>query len=155
MRLLLQSLTFYMAAQPQIGVGNPTRILMMGAVVHWTTNITNFHQCLDGKCHCCNRRNNFLRYHLLKRALDFFGGFIVCLFLLSFVAHGLPTAVASPAVEHRLRMRRLSGHGSGAQPLRGMWDLPGPGHEPVSPASAGGLSQPLRHQGSRLTYSFT
>ena len=50
------------------------------------------------------------------------------------------TVVASPVVEHRLRMRRLSGHGSRAQPLRGMWDLPGPGHEPVSPASAGGLS---------------
>ncbi|XP_073662735.1 SH2 domain-containing protein 3C isoform X3 [Tursiops truncatus] len=42
--------------------------------------------------------------------------------------------------EHRLRMRRLSGHGSRAQPFRGMWDLPGLGHEPVSPASAGGLS---------------
>ncbi|XP_073644608.1 serine/threonine-protein phosphatase 6 regulatory ankyrin repeat subunit C isoform X3 [Tursiops truncatus] len=39
-----------------------------------------------------------------------------------------------------LRTRRLSSHGSRAQPLRGMWDLPGPGHEPVSPASAGGLS---------------
>ncbi|XP_059864756.1 bromodomain-containing protein 8 isoform X6 [Delphinus delphis] len=37
-------------------------------------------------------------------------------------------------------MLRLSGHGSRAQPLCGMWDLPGPGHEPVSPASAGGLS---------------
>ncbi|XP_059942539.1 spermine synthase [Mesoplodon densirostris] len=35
--------------------------------------------------------------------------------------------------------RRLSGHGSRAQPLRGMWDLPGPGHEPVFLASAGGL----------------
>ncbi|XP_073647023.1 ankyrin repeat domain-containing protein SOWAHC isoform X2 [Tursiops truncatus] len=34
----------------------------------------------------------------------------------------------------------LSGHGSRAQLLRGMWDLPGLGHEPVSPASAGGLS---------------
>ncbi|XP_060002873.1 ubiquitin thioesterase otulin isoform X5 [Lagenorhynchus albirostris] len=50
------------------------------------------------------------------------------------------TVAASPVVEHRLRTRRLSGHGSRAQPLRGMWDLPGPGHEPVSPASAGGLS---------------
>ncbi|XP_073660651.1 tRNA (guanine-N(7)-)-methyltransferase non-catalytic subunit WDR4 isoform X7 [Tursiops truncatus] len=40
----------------------------------------------------------------------------------------------------RLRTRRLSGHDSRAQPLRGMWDLPGPGHEPASPASAGGLS---------------
>ncbi|XP_049561757.1 RCC1 domain-containing protein 1 isoform X2 [Orcinus orca] len=43
-------------------------------------------------------------------------------------------------VEHRLRTRRLSGHGSRVQPLRGTWDLPGLGHEPVSPASAGGLS---------------
>ncbi|XP_067605846.1 uncharacterized protein [Pseudorca crassidens] len=50
------------------------------------------------------------------------------------------TVVASPIAEHRLRTRRLSNHGSRAQPLRGMWDLPGPGHEPVSPASAGGLS---------------
>ena len=43
---------------------------------------------------------------------------------------------------NRLRTRRLSGHGSRAQPLRGMWDLPGPGHESASPspASAGGLS---------------
>ncbi|XP_073647983.1 palmitoyltransferase ZDHHC4 isoform X3 [Tursiops truncatus] len=40
----------------------------------------------------------------------------------------------------RLRTCRLSGHGSRARPLRGMWDLPGPEHEPVSPASAGGLS---------------
>ncbi|XP_066868581.1 ras association domain-containing protein 2 isoform X1 [Kogia breviceps] len=36
--------------------------------------------------------------------------------------------------------RRLSGRGSRAQLLRSMWDLPGPGHESVSPASAGGLS---------------
>nr|XP_060163866.1 exosome complex component RRP42 isoform X3 [Globicephala melas] len=50
------------------------------------------------------------------------------------------TVVASPVVEHRLRTRRLSGHGSRAQLLRGMWDLPGPGHEPTTPASAGGLS---------------
>ncbi|XP_066900141.1 PDZ domain-containing protein GIPC2 isoform X4 [Kogia breviceps] len=50
------------------------------------------------------------------------------------------TVVASPVAEHRLRTRRLSGHGSRAQPLCVMWDLPGPGHEPVSPASAGGLS---------------
>ncbi|XP_066884548.1 GTP cyclohydrolase 1 isoform X3 [Kogia breviceps] len=40
----------------------------------------------------------------------------------------------------RLQTRRLSSHGSLVQPLRGMWDLPGPGHEPASPASAGGLS---------------
>ncbi|XP_049553898.1 phosphatidylinositol 3-kinase catalytic subunit type 3 isoform X4 [Orcinus orca] len=42
--------------------------------------------------------------------------------------------------EHSLWRHRPSGHGSRAQPLRGMWDLPGPGHKPVSPASAGGLS---------------
>ena len=36
--------------------------------------------------------------------------------------------------------RRLSGHGSWAQPLRGMWDPPRPGHEAASPASASALS---------------
>nr|XP_030734486.1 AP-3 complex subunit sigma-2 isoform X1 [Globicephala melas] len=40
----------------------------------------------------------------------------------------------------RLRTRRLSGHGSRAQLLCRMWDLPGLGQEPMSPASAGGLS---------------
>ena len=49
-------------------------------------------------------------------------------FLFVFAVHGPLTAVASPVAEHRLRMRRLSGHGSRAQLLRGMWDLPGPGH---------------------------
>ena len=48
---------------------------------------------------------------------------------------GLLTVVASPVAGHR-----LSGHGSRAQPLRGRWDLPRPGHEPTSPATAGGLS---------------
>ncbi|XP_059872339.1 formiminotransferase N-terminal subdomain-containing protein isoform X3 [Delphinus delphis] len=57
---------------------------------------------------------------------------------------GLLTVVASPVAEHRLWTRRLSGHGSQAQSLRGMWDLPEPGHEPVSPASAGGLSTTAR-----------
>ena len=57
-----------------------------------------------------------------------------------FAVRGPLTVVASPVAEHRLLTRRLSSHGSRAQPLRGMWDLPRPGHEPVSPASAGGLS---------------
>ena len=35
--------------------------------------------------------------------------------------------------------RRLSSRGIRAQLLRGMWDLPGPGIEPVSPALAGGF----------------
>ena len=34
---------------------------------------------------------------------------------------------------------RLSSCGTQAQPLRGMWDPPGPGIEPMSPALAGGL----------------
>ena len=61
-----------------------------------------------------------------------------CLFVCFLVRGPLPV-VASPVAEHRLQMCRLSGHGSRAQLLRGMWDLPGPGHEPVSSASAGGL----------------
>ena len=50
------------------------------------------------------------------------------------------TIAASPAAEHRLQTRRLSSRGSRAQPLRGMWDPPRPGPEPVSPALAGRLS---------------
>ena len=50
------------------------------------------------------------------------------------------TVAASPAAEHRLQTRRLSSCGSRTQPLRGMWDPPRPGLEPVSPASAGRLS---------------
>ena len=70
---------------------------------------------------------------------DNFSSFLfVCFFV--FAVRGPLTAVASPVAEHRLRTRRLSGHGSRAQSLRGMWDLPRPEHEPVSPASAGGLS---------------
>ena len=47
--------------------------------------------------------------------------------------------VASLVAEHRLQTRRLSSCGSRAQLLRGMWDLPRAGLEPVSPASAGGF----------------
>ena len=50
------------------------------------------------------------------------------------------TVAASPVAEHRLQTRRLSSCGSRAQPLRGMWDPPRPGLEPVSPALAGRLS---------------
>ena len=50
------------------------------------------------------------------------------------------TVVASLVVEHRLQTRRLSSCGSRAQLLRGMWDLPRPGLEPVSSALAGGFS---------------
>ena len=50
------------------------------------------------------------------------------------------TIAASPVAEHRLQTHRLSRCGSWAQPLRGMWDFPRPGLEPVSPALAGRLS---------------
>ena len=51
--------------------------------------------------------------------------------------HGPLTVVASPVAEHKLRTRKLSSCGSRAWLLRGMWDLPRPGLEPVSPALAG------------------
>ena len=50
------------------------------------------------------------------------------------------TNAASLVAEHRLQMCRLSSCGSQAQLLRGMWDLPRPGLEPVSPALAGRFS---------------
>ena len=49
------------------------------------------------------------------------------------------TIAASLVAEHRLQTRRLSSCGSRAQLPRGMWDLPRPGLEPVSPALAGGF----------------
>ena len=58
-----------------------------------------------------------------------------------FIAVRGPFSIAAPPVAgHRLQARRLSNCGSRAQPLRGMWDLPRPGLEPVSPALAGRLS---------------
>ena len=50
---------------------------------------------------------------------------------------------ASLVAEHRLQTRRLSNSGSRAQSLRGMWDPPRPGPEPVSPALAGRMSTTL------------
>ena len=56
------------------------------------------------------------------------------------MARGPLTIAASPAAEHRLQTRRLSNCGSWAQLLRGTWDPPRPGLEPVSRALAGRLS---------------
>ena len=50
------------------------------------------------------------------------------------------TIAASLVVEHKLQERRLSSCGSRAQLLRGMWDRPRPGPEPVSPALASRFS---------------
>ena len=58
-----------------------------------------------------------------------------------FIAVHRPLTVAASLVaEHRLQTRRLSNSGSRAQLLRGIWDLPRPGPEPVSPALAGRFS---------------
>ena len=56
------------------------------------------------------------------------------------VVRGPLTIAASLVAEHRLQTCRLSNCGSWAQLLRGMWDLPRPGLEPVSPALAGRFS---------------
>ena len=53
---------------------------------------------------------------------------------------GSLTIAASLVAEHRLQTCRLSNCGSRAQLLRGTWDLPRPGLEPVSPALAGRFS---------------
>ena len=50
------------------------------------------------------------------------------------------TSAASLVAEHGLQTRRLSSCGSRAQLLRGTWDPPRPGTEPVSPALAGRVS---------------
>ena len=55
-------------------------------------------------------------------------------------ARGPLTTAASLVADHRLQTHRLSNCGSWAQLLRGMWDPPRPGLEPVSPALAGRLS---------------
>ena len=54
--------------------------------------------------------------------------------LLFVAVRGLLTVVASLVAEYR-----LSSCGARAQLLHGMWDLPGPGLEPMSPALAGGF----------------
>ena len=55
-----------------------------------------------------------------------------------FIAVRGPLSVAASLVaEHKLQTRKLSSCGSQAQLLRGTWDLPRPGLEPVSPALAG------------------
>ena len=56
------------------------------------------------------------------------------------MVRGSLTITASFVVEHRLQTRRLSNCGSRAQLLCGMWDLPRPGLEPVSPSLAGRFS---------------
>ena len=78
---------------------------------------------------------------------------------LSIAVRGPFTIAAPPVAGHRLQTRRLSSCGSRAQPLRGTWDPPRPGLEPVSPALAGRLSttappgKPKDAQSSKQSYS--
>ena len=58
-----------------------------------------------------------------------------------FIAVRGPLTIAASLVEeHRLQTHRLSSCGLQAQLPCGMWDLPRPGLEPVSPALAGRFS---------------
>ena len=70
-----------------------------------------------------------------------------------FIAVRRPLTIAASLVaEHRLQMRRLSSCGSRAQSLRGMWDLPRQGLEPVSLALAGRLSTTVPPGKPHTTY---
>ena len=60
--------------------------------------------------------------------------------LLFLAVHRSLIIAASLVAEHRLQTHRLSSCGSRAQLPCGMWDLPRPGHEPMSPALAGRFS---------------
>ena len=100
----------------------------------------------------CKRNVIFINFIVYIVPILFLFCFVV------FAVYGPLTVVASPVAEHRLRTHGLSGHGSRAQPLRGMWDPPGPGHKPTSPASAGGLSTtvpPGKPSASLTSDSFT
>ena len=74
-----------------------------------------------------------------------------------FIAVRGPLVIAvSLVAEHRLQTHRLSNCGSRAPLLRGMWDPPRPGLEPVCPALAGRLSTtaPPGEPPSEYLYSF-
>ena len=73
--------------------------------------------------------------------------FYFCLFLFLFAVRGPLTVVASPGAEHRLRTRRLSGHGSRAQPRLACGILADRGMNPC-PLHRQADSQSLHHQGS-------
>ena len=73
-----------------------------------------------------------------------------------FIAVRGPLAMAASLfAEHRLQSRRLSNCASWAQLLRGMWDLPRPGLEPVSPALAGRFSTTAPPEVDSLKSSIT
>ena len=72
-----------------------------------------------------------------------------------FIAVRGPLSIAvSLVAEHRLQTCRLSNCGSRAWLLRGMWDLPRPGLEPVSPALAGRFSTTAPPEKPFLSFLF-
>ena len=68
------------------------------------------------------------------------------------VDHGFYGARASVVAVPGALERRLSSCGTRAYLLAGLWDLPRPGIEPMSPALAGGFLPPS-HQGSLQQFS--
>ena len=109
------------------------------------TRTRNFTICMETKMTLNSQSNLFFFFNLFLVVL----GLRFCARAFSscskqgplFIAVHRPlTIMASLVAEHRLQMRRLSSCGSRAQLLRGMWDLPRPGLEPVSPALVGGFS---------------
>ena len=109
--------------------------------------------------------NLYIEFHSHLNLLIFFFNFIATLFIYLFIfgcvgssvrarafsscgkrgplfiaVRGPFTIAAPPVAGHRLQTRKLSSCGSQAQLLRGMWDLPRPGLEPVFPALAGRFS---------------
>ena len=123
--------------------------------------------------------SHLLKQHVWNIVFFYFYKFIYCIYLFLFLAalglccctrafsscgeqgllfvamRGLLIAVTSLVVEHGLQARGLSSCGTRALLLRGMWDLPGPGLEPVSPALAGGFLTIHCATREALEYSFT
>ena len=124
-----------------------------------SARLTGFYWPFHMQAHFCSK--GFLKsvmiFFFLKK-FTFFNLFILFMTVLSLrfrarafsscgkrgplliAVRGPLTIAASLVAEHRLQTRWLSNCGSRAQLLRGMWDLPRPGLEPVSPALAGRFS---------------
>ena len=93
------------------------------------------HCCTRAFFSCGKRGLLFVAVHVLLIAVAClcYGARALGMWASVVVAHGL-SSCGSQALECR-----LSSCGAWASLLRGMWDLPGPGLEPVSPALAGGF----------------
>ena len=135
---------------------------------------TSWGGCLCKVCHClASVCDTFVFFFFFLRFIYLLIDWLIAMLGLHFCARafsscgkrgplfiavrGPLTVVASLVAEHRLQTRRLSSCGSRAQLLCGMWDLPRPGLEPVSPALAGRFSTtapPGKPDTSVLTWYF-